>query len=109
MSTQTLFQRLCSEKLLLSAWEQVKSKNAAGGVDKRTVDDFAKDLPKQIERIVTELKSGTWKPQPYLRVENPYDSVIHARQSGKPTFVYDVVELFRAQAVDRVVFLPPPN
>ena len=35
---------------------------------------------------------------------NPYDSVIHARQSGKPTFVYDVVELFRAQAVDRVVF-----
>lgn len=71
MSTQTLFQRLCSEKLLLSAWEQVKSKNAAGGVDKRTVDDFAKDLPKQIERIVTELKSGTWKPQPYLRVEIP--------------------------------------
>lgn len=35
---------------------------------------------------------------------NPYDSVIHVRQSGKPTFVYDVVELFRAQAVDRVVF-----
>lgn len=35
---------------------------------------------------------------------NPYDSVIHVRQAGKPTFVYDVVELFRAQAVDRVVF-----
>ena len=35
---------------------------------------------------------------------NPYDSIIHARQAGKPTFVYDVVELFRAQAVDRVVF-----
>lgn len=35
---------------------------------------------------------------------NPYGSVIHARQPGKPTFVYDVVELFRAQAVDRVVF-----
>lgn len=35
---------------------------------------------------------------------NPYDSVIHARQPGKPTFAYDVVELFRAQAVDRVVF-----
>lgn len=34
---------------------------------------------------------------------NPYDSVIHVRQSGKPTFSFDFIELFRAQAVDRVV------
>lgn len=34
---------------------------------------------------------------------NPYDSVLHVRQKGKPTFVFDVVELFRSQAVDRVV------
>ena len=34
---------------------------------------------------------------------NPSISVIHAPQTGKPTFVYDIVELFRAQAVDRVV------
>lgn len=34
---------------------------------------------------------------------NPYESIIHVRQSGKPTFVYDVVELFRSQVVDRVV------
>lgn len=35
---------------------------------------------------------------------NPYDSIVHVRQPGKPTFVYDVVEMFRAQVVDRVVF-----
>jgi CRISPR-associated endonuclease Cas1 len=34
---------------------------------------------------------------------NPYDSVLHSRQPRKPTFVFDVVELFRTQAVDRVV------
>ena len=34
---------------------------------------------------------------------NPSLSVLHASQPGKPTFVYDIVELFRAQAVDRVV------
>jgi group II intron reverse transcriptase/maturase/CRISPR-associated endonuclease Cas1 len=34
---------------------------------------------------------------------NPTDSVLHARQGGKPTFAYDVVEIFRAQAADRVV------
>lgn len=34
---------------------------------------------------------------------NPFDSIIHCRQTGKPTFVYDMVEIFRAQVVDRVV------
>jgi CRISPR/Cas system-associated endonuclease Cas1 len=29
--------------------------------------------------------------------------VLHARQPHKPSFVFDVVELFRTQAVDRVV------
>lgn len=30
-------------------------------------------------------------------------SVIHIPRKGKPTFVYDVIEIFRAQSVDRVV------
>lgn len=34
---------------------------------------------------------------------NPFDSMIHARQDGKPTLVYDMVEIFRSQVVDRVV------
>lgn len=34
---------------------------------------------------------------------NPSDSFIHVRQSGKPTFAYDIIELFRSQVVDRVV------
>lgn len=34
---------------------------------------------------------------------NPFDSVLHVPQVGKPTLVYDVVELFRSQVVDRVV------
>lgn len=34
---------------------------------------------------------------------NPFDSIVHVRQPGKPTFVYDIVEMFRSQVVDRVV------
>lgn len=34
---------------------------------------------------------------------NPTCGVLHLEQAGKPTLVYDVIELFRAQAVDRVV------
>lgn len=34
---------------------------------------------------------------------NPFDSVIHTHREGKPTLVYDMVEIFRSQVVDRVV------
>lgn len=34
---------------------------------------------------------------------NPYDSFIHAHREGNPTLVYDMVEIFRSQVVDRVV------
>ena len=34
---------------------------------------------------------------------NPFESLIHVRQEGKPTLVYDMVEIFRSQVVDRVV------
>lgn len=34
---------------------------------------------------------------------NPFDSLIHARQNNKPTLVYDKVEIFRSQVVDRIV------
>lgn len=34
---------------------------------------------------------------------NPSIAVFHAYQPGKPTFAYDLVEIFRSQAVDRVV------
>ena len=34
---------------------------------------------------------------------NPFDSLIHAHHEGKPALVYDMVEIFRSQVVDRVV------
>lgn len=34
---------------------------------------------------------------------NPFESLIHTRQEGKPTLVYDMIEIFRSQVVDRVV------
>ena len=34
---------------------------------------------------------------------NPFDSLIHAHREGKPALVYDLIEIFRSQVVDRVV------
>ena len=71
MPETTLFSRLCTPRILLQAWDRVKAKHTAGGVDRQTVEGFAKELPTQIHSIISELKSGNWMPQPYLRVEIP--------------------------------------
>lgn len=34
---------------------------------------------------------------------NPFESLIHVQHEGRPTLVYDMIEIFRSQVVDRVV------
>ncbi len=48
------------------------------------------------------LYARTWQALLAAKL-NPYDSLIHTPASGKPSLVYDFVELFRSQAVDRIV------
>lgn len=48
------------------------------------------------------LYARVWQTILYRKL-NPSESVLHVKQAGKPTFVYDVVEIFRAQTVDRTV------
>lgn len=70
MST-TLFHRLCQEQTLLAAWQLVKSKNAAGGLDGVSVAQYNENIGNHLADIITELRQGSWTPQPYLRVEIP--------------------------------------
>lgn len=34
---------------------------------------------------------------------NPFESLIHVQRESKPTLVYDMIEIFRSQVVDRIV------
>ena len=65
----TQFSYLCRETTLYKAWNYVKSKGSAGGIDGVSIDEFNKGKFRQIKQIQEELKSGTWKPQPYLEIE----------------------------------------
>ena len=62
---------LCSEKTLYDAWNVVKAKGAAGGIDGVTIQEFEKEKRKEIPKLNEELKAGTWKPYPYLEIEIP--------------------------------------
>ena len=40
-----------------------------GGIDGVTIQEFEKEKRKQIPMLASELKAGSWKPQPYLEIE----------------------------------------
>lgn len=63
------FDTLCSELSLYNAWNIVKEKGSAGGIDGVTIKDFDKEKRKLIPRLADELRNGTWKPMPYLEIE----------------------------------------
>jgi len=63
--------KLCSISTLSAAWYIVKSKRAAGGVDRVTVAEFDKDAKAQLMELSECLKTGQWKPLPYLQITIP--------------------------------------
>lgn len=53
-----LFDRLCSVEHLFRAWENVKSKNSAGGVDGENVSSFDSDVQGNLKKLSSELMSS---------------------------------------------------
>lgn len=60
---------LCQIPRLHLAWNTVKAKGAAGGIDGMTIIEFEHDKRKEIPKLAEELKAGKWKPQPYMEIE----------------------------------------
>lgn len=60
---------LCQIPRLHLAWNTVKAKGSAGGIDGMTIIEFEHNKRKEILKLAEELKAGTWKPQPYMEIE----------------------------------------
>lgn len=66
-----IYDLLTMPKTLRLAWSKVKQRNSAAGIDEQTVADFDRDCGRQLQILSDQLKSGNYKPQPYLVVEVP--------------------------------------
>ena len=47
----TLFDMVCNKDTLYSAWLRVKEKNTTGGIDFKTVQDYAVSLDKNLDEL----------------------------------------------------------
>ncbi len=65
----TQLNALCQIPRLYLAWNTVKAKGSVGGIDGISILEFEKEKRKEIPKLAEELKTGTWKPQPYMEIE----------------------------------------
>jgi len=64
----SLIDKVIREKTLREAWVRVKANRGSAGTDRQSLEDFATCLDENLEKLHTELKSGTYHPRPIKRV-----------------------------------------
>lgn len=62
------------KQLVWQAYREVKSKGGAAGVDQESLDDFERDLKKNLYRIWNRMSSGSYFPPPVKAVPIPKKS-----------------------------------
>ena len=97
----SLMDKVCRERTLWAAFLAVKANNGAAGVDHQTVEDFERDLVKNLKRLAEQLREGRYRPQAVRRVWIPKPGSREKRPLGVPTVRDRVV-----QAALRLVLEP---
>src|ERR1700680_3178316 len=67
------------------AYKQVKANRGAAGVDGQSIEDFDRDLSKNLYRIWNRMCSGSYFPPPVRRVDIPKGDSGGTRPLGIPT------------------------
>lgn len=67
----TLYDRMLLYKNIAKAFDKVKSADGSSGVDRQTINDFSQNLRENLNMLIGELRSKTYKPLPVRRVVIP--------------------------------------
>ena len=73
------------KKVVLEAWEDVKSNRGAPGVDGESVEDFEGDLEGNLYKVWNRLSSGSYMPPVVRAVQIPKPHGLGVRTLGVPT------------------------
>jgi len=66
------------------AYKQVKANRGAAGIDGQTIEDFERDMSKNLYRIWNRMSSGSYFPPPVRRVDIPKGDSGKTRPLGIP-------------------------
>lgn len=98
----SLIGRVCDPLNLARAWQRVKEKRGAGGVDGVTVARFEKDRERYLGLLQQKLKDGSYRPRPVRRVEIDKPGSAAKRPLGIPTVMDRVCQQAVVQVLEPV-------
>ena len=87
---------------LREAWLEVQRKGAHGGVDRVSVDEFARQADKHLAELSEALEQDRYVPEPYQRVYMRQPGKSEPRPLGLPTVRDKVVQMAVRNAIEPI-------
>jgi group II intron reverse transcriptase/maturase/CRISPR-associated endonuclease Cas1 len=87
-----LFDRLTDRLNLQAAWQAVKTKGRAGGIDHVTIEKFDQQSETYINKLIEQLKEGSYTPEPYKTFYIPKNEN-EFRKLGLPSIKDKIVQV----------------
>lgn len=88
----SLIDKVYSPANLFASYAKVAANRGAAGVDHVTVENFTRQLPRNLEKLTRQLRDGTYRPQAVRRVHIPKPGTNETRPLGIPTVRDRVVQ-----------------
>ena len=98
IESRSLFEQITNPEELTRAYKAVKANKGAPGVDGITVEAFGENLQEEITRLIEEVTTWRYRPQPVRRVMIPKPGSTKERPLGIPC-VRDRVVQYAMKAV----------
>jgi len=95
---RNMIEQILSSENLSTAWQRVRSNKGAAGVDQMSIRGFPDFYRKHWERIIADLKKGTYRPAPVRRVMIPKPDG-SLRPLGVPTVLDRLIQQAIAQVL----------
>jgi retron-type reverse transcriptase len=89
-----------SKREVQEAWEKVRAKKGAPGVDGCSIEDFERDLSNNLYKIWNRMSSGSYFPPPVMAVEIPKPHGAGTRTLGVPTVADRVAQTVVARRLE---------
>ena len=93
-----LYDKICRLDSLMSAWQKVREKGAAGGIDNISVGVFERNIEANLKNLSYLLSAKRYIPEPYKEIKVPKGDGEH-RYLGLPTIRDKIVQ----QAIKDVI------
>ena len=81
----SLIDKVYADRTLELAWAKVRSNAGGSGVDRITIERFAKDCPRGLLDLKEQLRTASYQPEPVKRVWIPKPGTSQKRPLGIPT------------------------